>query len=96
MGNHGIPVSTSNVNNREAELFGEKNLVQKSLSSERPVGEESRRNKGRDRSEDRGAETDRPAGVGFLGGAHILAERSQGLARWEEVAGLTCSPIPQK
>lgn len=67
-------MSTSNVNNGEPELFGEKNLTQKSLSSERPVGEESGRNEGRENREDRGAETDRPAGVGFLGGAHILAE----------------------
>lgn len=51
-----------------------KNPTQKSLSSERPVGEESGRNEGRENREDRGAETDRPAGVGFLGGAHILAE----------------------
>lgn len=59
---------------------------------QRPAGEESGRSRGREETEGQ-----RRMGEGCLGGAHVPAEDTHGLGRWEEVAGLrTCHPVPQR
>lgn len=71
-------MSSPNVNSGEPELFGgKKKTIQKSLSHLKGQLGKSRRNKGREKVRTEGQtdrQTDGEAGVGFLGGAHILTE----------------------
>lgn len=71
-------MSSPNVNSGEPELFGGKKKKQyRNLSHLKGQLGKSRRNKGREKVRTEGQtdrQTDGEAGVGFLGGAHILTE----------------------